>query len=43
MTRGKPKKLALVASMQQLLVMLKAMRKHNQSWQPQPPAAAQTT
>lgn len=43
LTRGKPKKLALVACMRKLLVILNAMLKHKQSWQPQRPAAAQTT
>lgn len=35
LTQGKPKKLALVACMRKLLVILNAMLKHNQSWQPQ--------
>jgi transposase len=32
--RGKAKKLALVACMRKLLVMLNAMLKHNQLWHP---------
>lgn len=32
--QGKPKKLALVACMRKLVVMLNAMLKHNQSWTP---------
>lgn len=36
LAQGKPKKLALVACMRKLLVMLNAMLKHNQPWQPQP-------
>lgn len=34
LAQGKPKKVALVACMRKLLVMLNAMLKHNQSWQP---------
>lgn len=43
LAQGKPKKLALVACMRKLLVMLNAMLKHNQSWQPQQPQVPQTT
>lgn len=35
LAQGKAKKLALVACMRKLLVMLNAMLKHNQPWQPQ--------
>jgi transposase len=33
--KGKPKKVALTACMHKLLILLNAMMKNNQSWQPQ--------
>jgi transposase len=35
---GKPKKVALVACMRKLLVILNAMVKHQTPWQPRPMA-----
>lgn len=40
LAQGKAKKVALVACMRKLLVMLNAMLKHNQHWQPPAPASA---